>query len=227
MASYLYGLILARNAERVPPGVAGLGGSTLRVAPCGPLGALVSTVPTVPARPGLDAIRAHDTALRQVVGAGVTAAASRFGQQFPEDAEVCAELGTVAARLTALLDEYDGCVEMRVLLAEAPPDAREGDSGATPGNSARGEDVGPGRAYLESIRAATSTPLKGIALQPALGPVVMREHVEPLGQSGVAFSHLVRRDDEGDYRAAIRALPALAEARVIGPLPLYVFSRPE
>jgi hypothetical protein len=43
---------------------------------------------------------------------------------------------------------------------------------------------------------------------------------------GVAFSHLVKRDEMDEYRAAISALPALADAKVVGPLALYGFAEP-
>jgi hypothetical protein len=227
VATYLYGLILARNTPRVPARVTGLTGSALRVAVCGELGALVSTVDSVPARPGLEDVRAHDSALRLVVSGGVTAAASRFGQHFPGDEELCGELETARRRLTALLEEYDGCVEMRVLLSETPSEPQAADAG-TPSPGDLAAEVGPGRAYLESLRGGDIGKLAGVALRPALGPLVFREHIEPLARSGgVVFAHLVRGNREQEYREAIAALPALAEARVIGPLPLYVFSVPE
>ena len=86
----------------------------------------------------------------------------------------------------------------------------------------------PGRAYLEQLRARAALAAERvprISLAAALGPMVRRERVELLpNAAGVVVSHLVSRDEEAAYRAAVAELPALSEARVVGPLPLYGFS---
>jgi hypothetical protein len=81
----------------------------------------------------------------------------------------------------------------------------------------------PGRAYLEGLRA--SNRVAGLALRGALGPVVRDERVEELPRaSGVAFAHLIMRGDEAEYREAVASQPALAHAKVVGPLALYSFA---
>ena len=218
MPTYLYGVILSRNAGGVGDGIAGIDGSVVRVIPCGALGAIVSDVDRVPSRSSLEHIRAHDAALRAVVSSGITVAASRFGQFFADDRDACRGLDEHAARVETLLGDLDGCVEMRVLLAHADVPSDEAASAAS----------SPGRAYLEQLKAraalaAARTP--PVSLAGALGPVVRRERVEiPPDNAGVVVSHLVRREEEGRYRAAINELPALNAARVIGPLPLYSFA---
>src|SRR5436853_125238 len=70
--SYLYGLILDRNAHLIPAHIPGIDGSTLRVIHCGELAALVSTVDRVTSRPSIDQVRAHDHALQAAVHHGAT-----------------------------------------------------------------------------------------------------------------------------------------------------------
>ncbi|MGH7679202.1 MAG: GvpL/GvpF family gas vesicle protein [Gemmatimonadaceae bacterium] len=219
---YLYGLVLGRSAHLVPAHVSGIGATVLRVVGCadGALGALVSTLDRLPRRTSLEDIRAHDHALQSVVHHGSTAAAVRFGQTFESDEEIRQHVGASHARMSRVLEDFDGCVEMRLLLPETPAQEAEGRVDA--------EEPGPGRAYLEGLRAAGKR-AKGLGLQGALGSVVRAERVEeiPSSKSAVVFSHLVRRTDEAAYRDAVKALPALADAHVRGPLALYSFAEPE
>ena len=214
MTVYLYGLVLGRSAHLVPPHITGVASTAVRVIPCDEqgLGALVSTVESPPRRASLDDVRAHDHVLQSVVQHGSTAAAVRFGQVFASDDDVRRHLAEQGPRVARMLEEYDGCVEMRVLLADAVEER------APAGVDARG----PGREYLESLRSGAS--VAGLTLKAALGPMVRAEHVERLGKRGAVFSHLIARDDETGYREAVTILPVLADARVIGPLPLYSFA---
>jgi hypothetical protein len=86
------------------------------------------------------------------------------------------------------------------------------------------KEMGPGRAYLESLRASREQ-MDHLGLRGAIGPSVRAEVVERLpGSRGVVFAHLVPREQLEDYRAAISTLPALADANVVGPLALYSFA---
>jgi hypothetical protein len=220
VATYLYGLILARNAHLVPAHIIGIDGTPVRVVSCNGLDALVSTLARAPARASLDDIRAHDHALQSVVHHGSTAAATRFGQSFSADSDVRQHVGERGGHVAKLLDEFDGCVEMRLLLSLVIAGPVSGSAAAT--------NVGPGRAYLESVRERTGTSrLKGLELRESLGPVVRAERVEELPHSrGAVFAHLVRRADEPAYRDAVASHPALATATVVGPLALYSFAEP-
>lgn len=216
MPTLLYGL--ATPPELAPPVSSGVGGAPVRHLPCGGVAAIVSTVPAKP-DPQLHAIQAHDAVLQALVGAGATVAAVRFAQTFRDDEDCCAQVRSRAEAVSALLHEHSGCVEMRVLLPvqdETPAPA------PTPG-------VGPGRAYLESLRSRGGVP-SDLALKPMLGPLVRAERVEgfaaPSGRRGIAFAHLVHRDDLSAYRRALLELPALRDSRVVGPLPLYSFAEP-
>jgi hypothetical protein len=222
VTTYLYGLVLSRSAHLVPAHIAGLHATPLRVIPCDEsgLGALVSTLDRAPERASLDDIRAHDHALQSVVQHGSTTAAVRFGQTFATESDVQRHVAVRAERIERVLEEFDGCVEMRILLPMAVEPSIEDDRTVS-------DATGPGRAYLEGLRARGPGRLKDVTLRDALGPVVRAERVEELaGARGAVFAHLVARSDELAYRAAIAQLPALKEARIAGPLAFYSFAEP-
>ena len=214
MPTFLYGLTLPTDPRPAEVAEEGIGGAPHRHLEAGEVTAIVCTLGAKP-EPTLDAVRAHDAVLRRHVSAGATVAAVRFGQWFPDDAACVDEVRRRAPRVAALLRERAGCVEMRVLLPVADGTPVEEPSAAT----------SPGRAYLESLRARGQV-APHVALRPMLGPAVRQERVEGFASRdgsarGVAFAHLVHRDQLAEYRAALRAHPALAGARIVGPLPLY------
>jgi hypothetical protein len=222
VTTYLYGLVLARSAHLVPAHITGLHATRLRVISCDSAGlcALVSTLDRSPERASLDDIRAHDHALQSVVQHGSTTAAVRFGQTFATESDVQRHVAERAERIERVLEEFDGCVEMRVLLPmESEP--RNEDAPDAPADAS-----GPGRAYLERLRERGPR-VSDVTLRDALGPIVRAERVEELAVGrGAVFAHLVARSDEAAYRAAIAQLPALKEARIAGPLAFYSFAEP-
>ena len=232
MASYLYGLLLSRNAGRLPGDVRGLDRARLRSVPCDALTALVSDLGRAPDRRSLEDVRAHDSALRDAVRAGITVAASRFGQTFVDDAALCADVAARGAPTAALLDACDGCIEMRLLLTADDDGQPPGDSvaadtaGAVTAPAAAAAPAGmpatgPGTAYLQRMRQAVPVTPR-LSLRAALGPMVRDERVEALpGGKGVVVAHLVARTDERAWRDAIGLLAA--RGTVVGPLPLYSF----
>ena len=214
MTTYLYGLLLDRNAHLVPPHIKGLSGGALRVVPCERIGALASNVSTKPHSASIDDIRAHDHALQAAVHHGATVASVRFGQTFADDADLRRYVASIEGRMHGLLQQRDGCVEMRLVMA-VEREARAPDPT---------HDVGPGTAYLERLRQGDES-VRGLALRPVLGPIVLGEHVEALaGGRGAAFSHLIRREDESAYRERVAREQSLAGALVVGPLPFYSFA---
>ena len=216
MTTYLYGIVLSSDAAGRPLSARGLAGSETRALPCPPsaLVAVVSTIATAPSRRSLDDIRAHDSALQAVVNAGATIAAVRFGQTFVDDAEACRHVNEHAARTARLLESCAGCVEMRLLLPEHRNHARP-DTAAI--------ESGPGTAYLRGLRGASGPSRPGYAS--VLSGLIRDERVERI-PSGVAFAHLVRREDVPRYRTAVAAVPGLERATLAGPLPLYTFADP-
>ena len=217
MGTYLYGLVLARNARRVPA-TAGIEGAPVRVIDCDILGAIVSTVHVAPPRASLDDVRLHDAVLRAAVNAGATVAAVRFKQSFVDDDEACRHVAERGERIARLLEDYDGCVEMRLLLPV---------SHDAPVEPVVPPEQGPGRAYLEMLRAESRGRKVNLALADALGAVIRAERVEELPKSrGVVFAHLVARNALTAYRDAVAALPSLSGAKLVGPLALYSFAEP-
>jgi hypothetical protein len=218
--SYLYGLILDRNAHLIPAHIPGIDGSTLRVIECGDLAALVSTVDRVQSRPSIDQVRAHDHALQAAVHHGATTVAVRFGQAFDSDSQLREDVFERGKPTKAVLERCDGCVEMRLLVA-LPDGERE--ATLPPANPAS-----PGTSYLTNLgreNRASRDLANRLGLRAAIGPVVLAERVEALPKSrGAVFSHLIKRGEESRYRAAIALHSPLSEVKVVGPLALYAFA---
>lgn len=218
MPTYLHGLILSRNAGRVPAGLRGIADAPLRAVVCDGLAAIVSAVAASPSVRDRDAIVRHDTALGRVVRHAITAVASRFGQTFSDEDALRAELAASRNRasITATLERWDGCGEMRIVMRDpvAPP---------VPARASAAQ-ASPGRAYLESVREKLR-PRLPFDLRALLGALVLDERVERFGDAQTV-SHLVRFEDETPYRALLSAQSALQEARVTGPHALYAFAEP-
>ena len=224
MRTYLYGLILTRNAHLIPSHITGIAGGTVRVLDCGDLGAIVSTLERDVDR-SLDAVRAHDHALQSVVHHGATAAAGRFGQAFPSEDEAREHVTAHGRRVADVLITWDGCVEMRMLLPGAI-DRGAGYSSTDDDPARATPGPGAGTAYLHRVRSEHGA-LSGLGLRAAIGPVVRAEKVEELPRRrGIAFTHLIDRSTEQDYRDAVAGLPALGSATLVGPLALHTFSEP-
>lgn len=243
MPTYLYGLILTRNAALVPSDVRGLDGSAVRVVDCGHLAAIASSIDRAPTR-ALPHVRAHDAVLRRVVERGPTVAAVRFGQHFATDDALRSEVGARASAVRPVLEKCDGCVEMRLLL---PADHRAERRAARSPETAH---AGKGRAYLEQIKLHRDR-LARLTLRPALGALVRDERIEevpavppqpgrsdatggrPTGRGAdaqvvgaIVYAHLVDREREAEYREAVLAQPSLSGVTVVGPLALHTFAEP-
>lgn len=221
MPTYLYGLILPGNASRVPRDLLGIERESVRVLGGATLAALVGSVEHMPARARLEDVKAHDAVLQAVVDRGVTTVAARFRQMFADDDDARRDVEEHAERVARLLREFDGCVEMRLLMRDAEPlrsQAAEIPDGA---------EMTPGRQYLEQLRGRHASTDR-LRLAAMLGTVVRRERVSMLPQDrGAVFAHLVDRARVDEYRDTIGAFPALSDATIVGPLALYSFAEPE
>lgn len=219
MATYLYGLTLSRNADRVPANAARIVRAVLRVVHAGDLSAIVSTIDAPVTRRDRDFVVAHDVALTQVVRRAVTVVASRFGQTFADDEALRAELASSPSRHSVLetLERYDGYGEMRIVMRDVidPPASLRASITAR---------EAPGRAYLESLREKLM-PRPPVDFRALAGDLVLDERVERRGDIRTV-SHLVRFEDEAKYRAELYAHPALEGATITGPHALYTFAEP-
>ena len=219
MASYLYGLILSRNAGRVPANLRGIDDAPLRVVVCDALAAIVSPVGAPPSRDNLDAIVRHDAGLGRVVRHAVTALSSRFGQTFADDDALCAELSASPNHgdHIATLERHDGRGEMRIMMLDVIDPPGQARASIEP-------PALPGRAYLESIREKLK-PRSPLDFRALVGELVLDERVERRG-SVQTISHLVRFEDEARYRAELYTQSALEGATITGPHALYSFAEP-
>lgn len=219
MPTYLYGLILSRNADRAPLSDAGIDGTPVRVVRCDGVSAVVGSLGAPPSREDKYAVAAHDIALTKVVRHAVTVLSSRFGQMFADDHALCRELASSAMRerIVATLERLDGYGEMRIVMRDviAPPSALR--ASVEPQDS-------PGRAYLESLRR-TLQPRRPIDFRATLGDLVLDERVERR-KDVQTISHLVRFGDESKYRAELYSHPVLEGATILGPHALYTFAEP-
>lgn len=218
MPSYLYGLILSRNAGRIPSAVRGVDDAPLRVVACDALAAIVSTMDAAPARENRDAVVRHDAGLRGVVRHAVTALASRFGQTFADDARLCAGLAAAPnhASLVAMLERFDGLCEMRIIMRDV------GDPSAPARASVPPPEASPGRAYLERLREQLK-PRPPLDFRAVAVDLIREERVERRGDVQT-IAHLVRFEDEGKYRAGLSSHPAMEGATITGPHALYTFA---
>jgi len=219
MATYLYGLVLGRSAPLAPRDVRGLAEEAVRTIVGTRLAAIAGTIDTLPVAATLENVKMHDAVLQAILEAGVSVAAARFRQTFADDEELRRHVDEHGDRILRTLQEYDGCVEMRVLMRDTDPL-----SGApeTPIAAA-----GPGQAYLELLRSRHAR-VTHLTLAPMLGGVVRAERVSLLPDDrGAVFAHLVDRQRIEEYHETVRTYPALSDATVVGPLAFYSFAEPE
>jgi hypothetical protein len=217
VTTYLYGLILSRSAATAPSDARGIDDEAVRVLAGPRIAALVGTMDE-PVAATLENVKRHDAVLQRFVDAGVTTVAARFRQIFGDEADLQRHVDEYGDRVARILEEFDGCVEMRLLMR---------DTGALPGTEAPAVTAaGPGHAYLEQLRSRHMRATH-LALAPMLGAVIRAESVSQLPDDrGVVFAHLVERGRVDQYRESVRAYPALAEAAVVGPLAFYSFAEP-
>jgi hypothetical protein len=219
MPIYLYGLILSRNAAKVPADSGRPMSVALRAVGCDDLTGIVASVDAPPSREDRQAVMTHDKVLSRVARAGLTVLASRFGQTFADEDALCAELAAAPnrARLAAVLDRFEGHGEMRIVM-------RDGTASAAPARGSTDTEESPGRAYLEALRDKVH-PRPPVDFHAILGALIREERVERRGDT-YSISHLVRFEDEPAYRAELYTHPALQGAAVTGPHALYAFAEP-
>lgn len=228
MPTHLYGILLDRNAHRVPGIPVGLAESEVRLLRSGPLAALASTVAGA-APDSMDAFKEHERVLTAVVSGGGSVTSVRYGQKFADDDEARDYLARNAHGLVELLERQDGCVEMHLLLRIASTE--EWDVLTPPGEKREVPlpvPPGRGRAYLEQLKAEAAAfhpPSRHSAMH-LLGDVVRAERFDSGGGGRHnSFSHLVRHGDVPAYRDAVQRLEVLKRSIVVGPLPFYSFSQ--
>lgn len=237
------------HAGSVPHGLSGIDGAPVRALLVSELEAWVSDVE--PARPAptdelkteqlIIGVKAHDLVVETALDTGTTPVPARFGQRFNDDDACRVALEERVEPVSAVLSALQGFVEMTLLVT---PSTRRMLRDLEPALTGVGvpdpdafehADQGPGRAYLEFLRARGAAvgelrdALSQLAEQisAALVAFVRRsvEHVSVTRMPMLTLSHLVERDAAEAYRATAEAVPTGREVRVliIGPRAPYSF----
>lgn len=200
---------------------------------CG-VGAWVSR-PPAPPPPAPERLVAHDAVARAALRSA-TPLPVRFGTCFAGDAELERALCEGADGYRAALRRVAGRVEMGITLGWDAAAQRRALGGADADAPDLEIAQGPGRAYLERRRRASS--LERALLERAEAHVVqvrrimgddLEESVVLLPAEGIAarMAHLVHRRALSDYRARVERLrPALGDVDVLltGPWAPYSFT---
>ncbi|HUG39359.1 MAG TPA: GvpL/GvpF family gas vesicle protein [Longimicrobiales bacterium] len=223
MGSTGFYLYCIGGADHPAPGdVTGIGGAPVQALA---LDGLVGWVSPMEAAPGasLQRVREHNDVVERAC-AERTALPLRFGQWFPGERALGAEIHDRRAALEDGLRRVDGAMEMGVRILD--PEQRDDPP-----------DRSTGRAYLETLArrdarmAAAAGRGRTVAaeLREWLGPLVRDERVRPLGTSAglAAAAHLVDRHDIGTYTSRVRSFAARrGELRFLfsGPWPPYGFA---
>ena len=233
----------------VPRGLSGIDGAPVRALLVNSLEAWVSDVPPGRAVPSenvkahhlIDGVKAHDSVVETALNMGTTPVPARFGQRFDDDDACRRTLEDRAEPVSRILAALQGFIEMTLLvtpstrrmLRDLEP-ALTSDVIAEP-DEFEHAPAGPGRVYLESLRAkgaAVSEMRAAVTrlaerISAAVASLVRRsaEHQSVTRLPMLTVSHLIERSAADAYRAAAVAVPTGGELRVlvIGPRAPYSF----
>lgn len=237
MSTHLYCVLPHRLRASIPATLTGIDGAPVRALMVGSLVAWVSDVDPSK-RVVIDGVRAHDTVVEAALETGATPVPARYGQRFEHDDACRAALAVRATSIETLLDKVDGQVEMTLILTPSTRRMLRDLKPVLPEMIAQeeaGPDRGPGRQYLELVRARDSAAstlrraMDGLAgrLAEAANRFVRRSAMhEQLTQLPVrTISHLISREMVEQYKEVVGAVRAGAEFRflVIGPRAPYSF----
>ena len=217
-----------------PDGLAGLGGSAVRAMP---VDGLIVWVSDIEARPevAFEAVATHHEIVSCAASLG-SVAPLQFGAWVPVEPALRQRVSASKAGLVHTLRAVEGSVELGVRIVERADAGQAREEGEPSGRGADDRAEGPGRAYMRRLSDEWSRRRARRALQDALAEQVSGvlagvsreqrvQHLE--APELVALAHLVRRDQEGEYRRRIGAFASRAELEVhlSGPWPPYSFAR--
>jgi hypothetical protein len=217
MAIRLYCLLTPVVPDAVPSGLTGVGGAPVRAIASREVEAWVSDVLDVRTR-DVDPreILAHSAVADAAVAGGRTPLPARFGQLFEDEAALWRALTPQRASMARAFERVAGHVEMGVIVAPALRrmlDALQPVKGAVLDATARGA----GMRYLEEVRARSRAEERlsaGVrrAADRASAAVASFVHGEArqelqADRGVLALAHLIRREQEAEYRSTVAALP--------------------
>lgn len=212
----LYAL-MSKGAAAAATGLKGVSGEPLRAVVCGPLTAVVGTPDVVPVVSQRVLVR-HDRLMRRIAKRADPMLPARFGVALRSLAELRSLIGQHSPVFRAALRQVAGCSQMTLrLLIPRPRAAR------------RTRSEAPGRQYLMDRLTQPHVVVPELAAVARDWATVVQVERSERQKSGAALTvyHLIRREDLGAYRravrTAIRALPHL-QIQLSGPFPPYAFA---
>ncbi|HEX3865736.1 MAG TPA: GvpL/GvpF family gas vesicle protein, partial [Gemmatimonadaceae bacterium] len=226
MSIHLYCVLPHESRGEIPPGLSGVAGARVRALPVDHLIAWVSDVAR-DVRVTVDGVRAHDAVVEAALDTGSTPVPARFGQRFESDRACTEALINRAESVELILAGLQGFVEMTVIITPSTRRMLRDMDSVIP--KMLDSEHGAGRSYLETLRAReakTGTIHRAMddladRIATAADRFVRRWTVHqastPLPLRTV--SHLIAREDQVAYQAALKAVQGNAELRfiVVGP----------
>jgi hypothetical protein len=217
----------------VPADLAGIDGEPVRSIDAGSLAAWVSDVNAM-ASISIDGVRAHDSVVEAALETGATPVPARYGQRFDNDDACRAALAIRATPIEALLANVAGQVEMTLILTPSTKRMVRDLEPLLP-EMLEENTPGPGRQYLETLRAReakTNTirrAMDGLAARIAEASTrfvrrqAMHEQMTQLPLR--TMSHLISREVVEQYKEVVGAVRTGTEFRfiMIGPRAPYSF----
>lgn len=233
MTTHLYCILPGEMSPVLPPDLSGVNGARVRALPVDRMVAWVSDVEReLPV--SVDGVRAHDAVVEAALDTGSTPVPARFGQRFASD-EVCRDaLANRAAAVEPLVTALQGFVEMTLILTPSTRRMLRELQPVLP-DLIDGAALGPGKAYLHSLRAreaatgAVRSAMDGLAkrLIDATAGLVRetRTHDQTARLPLRTLSQLIARASVPEYQLSLSNVESGAEFRflVIGPRAPYSF----
>ncbi|MCA1826039.1 MAG: GvpL/GvpF family gas vesicle protein [Myxococcales bacterium] len=210
----LYAIVLG-----APNGGVGARGESLHTVACGELSALVGDPP---APLSVDALRAHEAAVRRIAEACDACLPARFGATSPSEEALQRELIARTAELIEALQLVRGREQMTLRVHRATGTGRE--SGAE--IMSRSPSAGSGTRYLEARRRARKLPELD-PLRVALEALTRAERVERHSEPGLLASvyHLIDKGTAPQYARIVESLKLEGLRMVVsGPWPAWSFA---
>ena len=233
MTTHLYCILPGETQNALPPDLSGVDGARVRTLPVDHMVAWVSDVEReVPI--SVEGVRVHDAVVEAALDTGSTPVPARFGQRFASDAACRDALASRAASLQTVVATVQGFVEMTLILTPSTRRMLRELEPVLP-ELIEGETLGPGKAYLRTLRAreaATGTVRRAMdalakRLIEATRALVRetRTHDQAPRLPLQTLSQLVARPRVEEYQRAVNAVESGREFRflVIGPRAPYSF----
>jgi hypothetical protein len=194
-----------------PRGLVGARGEALREVQQGELHMLIGDAPP---ELSVDALRAHDAAVRRIADGSEACLPARFGAGAETEAVLLARVEPRATELTEALQLVRGREQMTLRI--------HGAAQVTPRQSAT--SAGPGTRYLEERRRERRFP-ELEPLRAAVARLVRAERIERHSEPGLLASvyHLIDKGASAAYREAVARIEGLRVV-VSGPWPAWSFA---